>query len=439
MGLFSKPWVKTSLAPGSLVVENYLSACGLMEPLKSQGFHIVGYGCTTCIGNSGPLNAELEAQIKQKGLTVAAVLSGNRNFEGRIHPLVKCNYLASPPLVVAYALAGSMRINLADEPLGRDKSGNYIYLKDIWPDPEELAAMVAKALKPEVFAAKYKNLFEGDKRWQELKVAGGETFGWQAESTYIKRPPFFDDKPPPGDIKNARTLALLGDFITTDHISPAGAIAADSPAGLYLKAKGEKNLNSYGARRGNHEVMIRGSFANPRLENFMVGVRGGFTAFYPTNGGKKDTMTIFDAAMAYAETGTPLVVFGGEAYGSGSSRDWAAKGARLLGVRAVIASSFERIHRSNLVGMGVMPLQFAPRVSWRSLGIKGDEKFDILGLSEKLKPKAELELVIKDGKKTTGAKLLCRLDTAEEADKYYPSGGVLPYALRMLGKDANSR
>ena len=436
LGIFSKKWVKTSLAPGSLVVEDYLTACGLMEGLKAQGFHIVGYGCTTCIGNSGPLPEAVEKAVKDEGLTVAAVLSGNRNFEGRIHPLVKCSYLASPPLVVAYALAGTMHINLAAEPLGKSEHGREVYLRDIWPTPKELAALLGEALTPAGFADKYRNLFEGDEQWQALEVPKGEIFHWQRDSTYIRKPPFFAAAQPSGDVKDARALVLLGDFVTTDHISPAGFIAADSPAGEYLLARGERVFNSYGARRGNHEVMIRGTFANPRLKNLMLkGKLGGFTALQPQN----QLMPIYEAAMRYKKASTPLLVFAGQAYGSGSSRDWAAKGTKLLGVRAVIAASFERIHRANLVGMGVMPLQFIEGTSWQDLGITGVEKFDIIGLDGQLSPRMRVELVIRDGEQAGSPRrvpLVCRLDTAEEAENYYPNGGVLPYVLNRMAENA---
>lgn len=440
-GLFSKEWVKTSLAPGSLVVEDYLNVCGLMDGLKAQGFHIVGYGCTTCIGNSGPLPEAVEKAVQTEGLTVAAVLSGNRNFEGRIHSSVKCSYLASPPLVVAYALAGTMHINLAAEPLGNGRDGKPIYLKDIWPSPEEVAALVAKALTPNGFRDKYRNLFVGDDEWRALETEQSELFNWQRDSSYIRKPPFFaadsgDDSPADsrdGDIKDARALLLLGDSVTTDHISPAGNIAADSPAGQYLKGLGEDVFNSYGARRGNHEVMIRGTFANPRLKNFMVKDKlGGFAAVQPQN----RVMSVYQAAMEYRKTATPLVIFAGQAYGSGSSRDWAAKGTKLLGVKAVIAAGFERIHRSNLVGMGVMPLQFEVGDDWRNSAITGGEKFDIIGLGGELRPQMRVELRIKLGETVRKVPLICRLDTVAEAEHYYPSGGVLNYVLNKMVENA---
>ncbi len=436
-GLRTKPWVKTSLAPGSRVVSDYLERAGLRSALDTLGFELVGYGCTTYIGNSGPLPEPVAEAITEGRLVAAAVLSGNRNFEGRIHPLVKANYLASPPLVVAYALAGSLTRDLIAEPLGKDGDGNPVYLRDIWPTPAEVAEAVRTAVTREMFERSYADIFAGDEHW--AAIAGGATgltYAWDPASTYVRRPPYFDGMPKEAptavaDIRDARLLALLGDSITTDHISPAGSIPVDSPAGRYLIAHGvePRDFNSYGARRGNHEVMMRGTFANIRLRNEMVpGKEGGWTRLMPEG----EVMPIFDAAMAYRERGTPLLVIGGREYGTGSSRDWAAKGTLLLGVRAVIAESFERIHRANLVGMGVLPLTFPEGVTRKTLGLDGSEIFDLVGLEAGLRPRATLRLVVRrsDGSRQEVA-LCCRLDTEDEVE-YYRHGGILHYVLRQL-------
>jgi aconitate hydratase len=427
-GLKPKPWVKTSLAPGSKVVMEYYGKAGLVEPLEALGFHLVGYGCTTCIGNSGPLPEEVSAVVQAEDLAVVSVLSGNRNFEGRINPDVKMNYLASPPLVVAYALAGTMDIDLLDEPLGRDKDGNDVMLNDIWPSSEEVGRVVEEAVRSEMFQASYGEIFEGDERWNSLDVPEGDRFAWADESTYVRRPPFFDDLPiepePVSDIEGARVLAVLGDSVTTDHISPAGAIKKDSPAARYLNEHGVENrdFNSYGSRRGNHEVMMRGTFANIRLRNLLApGTEGGVTRHLPDG----EEMTIYDAAMKYAQEGTPLVVLAGREYGSGSSRDWAAKGTRLLGVRAVIAQSYERIHRSNLVGMGVLPLQFEDGDSVESLGLTGEEELSISGIEG---GEAKQVTVRADGKEFTAR---VRIDTPKEVE-YFKHGGILQFVLRGL-------
>ena len=428
-GLQVKPWVKTSLAPGSKVVMEYYEQAGLVEPLEQLGFHLVGYGCTTCIGNSGPLPEEISEVVNAEDLAVVSVLSGNRNFEGRINPDVKMNYLASPPLCVAYALAGTMDIDLLDEPLGQDSDGADVYLKDIWPSAEEVAQTVEDAVRSDMFTSSYGEVFEGDERWNSLEVPEGDRFAWQDDSTYVRLPTFFEDLPEEpeaiADIEGARVLALLGDSVTTDHISPAGAIKKDSPAAKYLNEHGVKNkdFNSYGARRGNHEVMMRGTFANVRLRNEIAGKEliGGLTLKLPEG----DEMPIYDAATAYAEEGTPLVVLAGKEYGSGSSRDWAAKGTRLLGVRAVIAQSFERIHRSNLIGMGVLPLQFADGESAESLGLTGEEEISISGLDG---GDAE-EVTVKAGEKEFTARV--RIDTPKERE-YYKHGGILQFVLRQL-------
>ncbi len=436
-GLSVKPWVKTSLAPGSKVVTEYLDKSGLTEDLDAMGFNLVGYGCTTCIGNSGPLQAPIEQSIKDNDLTVCSVLSGNRNFEGRVHQLVKANYLASPPLVVAYALFGHMTDNIATAPLGKDKEGNDVYLKDVWPTNQEVSDVVAACVTPEMFKAKYADVFSGDQHWQGINITESQTFGWNNNSTYVQNPPFFEGMQATAandtitDIEGASVLALLGDSITTDHISPAGNIAANSPAGAYLKANGvdQKDFNSYGARRGNHEVMMRGTFANIRIKNEMLsGVEGGYTKYIPSG----EEMSIYDAAMRYQAEGTPLVVLAGKEYGTGSSRDWAAKGTRLLGVKAVIAESFERIHRSNLVGMGVLPLVFKDGVTRKSLNLVGDETISLKGLSAGLRPHMDVELTItrKDGS-TESTTLLCRLDTEDEL-AYFKNGGILQYVMRNL-------
>ncbi|MGH8398656.1 MAG: aconitate hydratase AcnA [Gammaproteobacteria bacterium] len=433
LGLKPKPWVKTSLAPGSKVVTDYLKKAGLLEDLAALGFDLVGYGCTTCIGNSGPLHPEISAAIRKNDLTASAVLSGNRNFEGRIHPEVKMNFLASPPLVVAYALAGSMTCDLLNEPLGESKDGKPVYLKDIWPSQKEISDLIAHNIDSSMFAHVYGQVYDGDKHWNSLKVPKGEIYRWDAKSTYVRNPPYFDgmrmQPDAVGDIHGARLLALLGDSVTTDHISPAGSIKKDGPAGKYLMQHGvqPKDFNSYGSRRGNHEVMMRGTFANIRLRNLLApGTEGGVTTYIPNS----EVMSIYDAAMKYQQTKTPLLVIAGEEYGSGSSRDWAAKGTLLLGVKAVIAKSFERIHRSNLIGMGVMPLQFHQGEDAKSLGITGKEEFSIEGLDG---GKAK-EVTVKakaDNGKTISFKVLVRLDTPKERD-YFRNGGILQYVLRQL-------
>jgi aconitate hydratase A / 2-methylisocitrate dehydratase len=437
-GLTSQPWVKTSLAPGSKVVTEYLDRAGLTEPLEQLGFNLVGYGCTTCIGNSGPLPDEVSAAVNEADLAVCSVLSGNRNFEGRINPDVKMNYLASPPLVVAYAIAGTMDIDLVDDPLGVDGEGEEVYLKDIWPSAKEIAQTIEEAVQSDMFRKSYGEVFDGDERWNGLDVPTGERFAWDDESTYVRQPPYFDGLPPEPtpvvDFEGARVLAKLGDSVTTDHISPAGSIKEDSPAGSYLKEHGveRRDFNSYGSRRGNHEVMMRGTFANIRLRNQLApGTEGGVTRHLP--GGEE--MSIYDAAMKYAEEGVPLVVLGGKEYGSGSSRDWAAKGTNLLGVRAVIAESFERIHRSNLVGMGVLPLQFADGDSAESLGLTGEEEFAVTGLAEPLNAgKLPRTVKVRAGETEFDARV--RIDTPKEAD-YFRHGGILPYVLRsLMGGDA---
>ncbi|MDR3606414.1 MAG: aconitate hydratase AcnA [Oligoflexia bacterium] len=432
-GLFVKPWVKTSLAPGSKVVTDYLSESGLMPYLQAQRFHVVGYGCTTCIGNSGPLSEQVTEAVVDQDLAVAAVLSGNRNFEGRISPHVRANYLASPPLVVAYALAGNVNMNLTSDPLGYDPNGKAVYLKDIWPTQEEVAAYVDKFVTNSQFKKSYADVFAGGENWKNIQVPTGDLYKWEKNSTYIKEPPFFENmqaQPAPvADVKKARVLALLGDSVTTDHISPAGSIGKSSPAGQYLLAQGVKHedFNSYGSRRGNHEVMARGTFANIRLKNFLVpGVEGGVTKYLPD--GKQ--MSIYDAAMQYQSEGTPLIVIAGKEYGTGSSRDWAAKGPKLQGVRAVIAESFERIHRSNLVGMGILPLQFQAGENPKALGLTGHETFDIEGLGS-LTPGQKVTVKTKatDGTEKTFT-ALCRIDTPNEVE-YFRNGGILTYVLRQ--------
>jgi aconitate hydratase len=439
-GLAVKPWVKTSLAPGSQVVTDYLRQAGLQEDLDALGFNLVGYGCTTCIGNSGPLAEPIVKAIGEGNLVAAAVLSGNRNFEGRISPQVKANYLASPPLVVAYAIAGSLRIDLTNEPLGLGADGTPVYLRDIWPTNKEIHEAIEGALSPEMFASRYANAFNGDAAWQSIETAAGTTYAWDEASTYVKNPPYFEgltkEPAPLRDIHGARLLALLGDSVTTDHISPAGAIKADSPAGAYLIERGvaPAEFNSYGSRRGNHEVMMRGTFANIRLKNEMApGTEGGITRLMP--GGTQ--MSIFDAAMAYEKAATPLVVVAGKEYGTGSSRDWAAKGTRLLGVQAVITESFERIHRSNLVGMGVLPLQFPEGTTRKTLRLDGSEVFDISGIEGGLTPRMELACRITraDGSVET-LPLLCRIDTEDEVE-YYRHGGILAMMLRNLLQDGD--
>ncbi|MFJ3465977.1 aconitate hydratase AcnA [Pseudomonas sp. NPDC090201] len=436
-GLQRKPWVKSSLAPGSKVVTDYYKAAGLTEYLDTLGFDLVGYGCTTCIGNSGPLRDPIEKAIQQSDLTVASVLSGNRNFEGRVHPLVKTNWLASPPLVVAYALAGSVRIDLSSEPLGEGKDGQPVYLRDIWPTQQEIADAVMK-VSTGMFHKEYAEVFAGDAQWQAIEVSKDPTYVWQADSTYIQHPPFFDDVAGPlpviADVQQARVLAMLGDSVTTDHISPAGNIKADSPAGRYLRSKGvePKDFNSYGSRRGNHEVMMRGTFANIRIRNEMLGnEEGGYTLHVPTD----EKLPIYDAAMRYQQEGTPLVVIAGQEYGTGSSRDWAAKGTNLLGVKAVIAESFERIHRSNLVGMGVLPLQFKNGQSRKTLELTGKEVLNITGLTgATLQPGMSLTLQItRESGKQEDVEVLCRIDTLNEVE-YFKAGGILHYVLRQLIK-----
>src|SRR5713226_6685217 len=433
-GLYVKPWVKTSLAPGSKVVTNYLAAAGLTPYLEKLNFHLVGYGCTTCIGNSGPLSEPIGAAIKDNNLIAVAVLSGNRNFEGRIHPLVRANYLASPPLVVAYALAGRMDVDLTTEPLGNDTAGKPVFLRDIWPSPQEIEAAVRAAVSTSQYSKEYAEVYQGDARWKSMPIPEGDIYKWDQKSTYIKMPPYFENMPktPPAlaDIHGARVLAILGDSVTTDHISPAGSIPVDSPAGKYLIASGVKphEFNSYGARRGNHEVMMRGTFANIRLRNQLApGTEGGWTLYLPGS----EKMSIYDAAVRYREAGVPLVVIAGKEYGSGSSRDWAAKGTRLLGVRAVIAESYERIHRSNLLGMGVLPLEFKNGENRETLGLTGHEVFEIEGVSD-LAPKKLITVHAKadDGKLKTFS-VIARVDTPDEVS-YYHHGGILQYVLRQM-------
>ncbi|MEA1080472.1 aconitate hydratase AcnA [Marinobacter qingdaonensis] len=433
-GLKTKPWVKTSLAPGSKVVTDYLKVAGLDDDLDKLGFNLVGYGCTTCIGNSGPLPDAVEKAINDGDLTVASVLSGNRNFEGRVHPQVKTNWLASPPLVVAYALAGNVRLDMNKDPLGTDKDGNPVYLKDLWPSQQEIAEAVEQ-VKTGMFRKEYAEVFDGDATWQSIKVPESKVYEWSDKSTYIQHPPFFEgmgEEPEAiDDIEDANILALLGDSVTTDHISPAGSFKPDTPAGKYLQEHGvqPKDFNSYGSRRGNHEVMMRGTFANVRIRNEMLdGVEGGFTRHVPSG----QQMAIYDAAMKYQEEGTPLVVIAGKEYGTGSSRDWAAKGTRLLGVKAVVAESYERIHRSNLIGMGVMPLQFPEGTDRKSLKLTGEETISIEGLSGDIKPGQELTMTVRypDGS-TQSCKLKSRIDTANEA-VYFRHGGILHYVVREM-------
>jgi aconitate hydratase len=432
-GLTSKPWVKTTLAPGSKVVTDYYDRAQLTQYMEALGFNLVGYGCVTCIGNSGPLPIEISKAVNENDLAVTAVLSGNRNFEGRISPDVKMNYLASPPLVVAYALAGTMDHDFEKDSLGNDKDGNPVLLKDIWPSAAEIQAVIDSSISSEMFTKDYATVFEGDHRWKSLDTPTGKTFEWDPQSTYVRKPPYFDGMPAQPeavkDISGARVLAILGDSVTTDHISPAGNIKADSPAGKYLEAHGvdRKDFNSYGSRRGNHEVMIRGTFANIRLKNFLLdGVEGGFTRNFLSNG---DQSTIYDASVAYQAAGVPLVILAGKEYGSGSSRDWAAKGTALLGVRAVIAESFERIHRSNLIGMGVLPLQFVNGETAQSLGLKGDAVFSIAGVTALNNGAIPKEVTVTAGDKVFKAKV--RIDTPGEAD-YYRHGGIMQYVLRQL-------
>jgi aconitate hydratase len=434
-GLKRKPWVKTSLAPGSRVVTEYLKDSGLLTHLENLGFHIVGYGCTTCIGNSGPLPEAIASGIQEGDLVAAAVLSGNRNFEGRIHANVRANYLASPPLVVAYALAGSMDVDLYTDPLGNDAQGKPVYLKDIWPTPQEVQQVMNNSVRSEMFKKEYSEATEGDERWKNMPVPQGELFQWDPQSTYVREAPYFENmsKTPmaPRAIRGARVLALLGDSVTTDHISPAGAIEKNGPAARYLVNNDvlPKDFNQYGARRGNHEVMVRGTFANIRLKNLLApGTEGGVTVHLPD----KKQMSIYDAAMQYQKEGTPLIVVAGKEYGSGSSRDWAAKGPRLLGIRAALAESYERIHRSNLIGMGIIPLQFKPGENLKTYGLTGFEIFDVVGIDAGLKLRQELTVkAASDEGKTTEFRVICRIDTPAELD-YYRHGGILEYVLRQL-------
>lgn len=440
-GLVQKPWVKTSIAPGSKVVTDYYEKSGLIEYLEKIGFFVVGYGCTTCIGNSGPLEEEISQTVQEQDLAVTSVLSGNRNFEGRINPDVKMNYLASPPLVVAYALAGTMDFDFENEPLGQDAEGNDVFLKDIWPDPVEVQKIIEESIDTEMFTSKYATVFDGDHRWQSLDTPEGATFAWDENSTYVRKAPYFDgmklDLEPVTDIDGARVLLKLGDSVTTDHISPAGSFKSDTPAGRYLLENGvqRKDFNSYGSRRGNHEVMIRGTFANIRIKNQLLdGVEGGFTRDFTQEGAPQ--AYVYDAAMNYAEEGTPLVVLGGKEYGSGSSRDWAAKGTRLLGVRAVIAESFERIHRSNLIGMGVLPLQFPEGETADTLGLTGFEVFSIEGitaLNDGQTPKTVKVTAKQENGEEISFDAVVRIDTPGEAS-YYRNGGILQYVLRSLVK-----
>jgi len=431
-GLERKPWVKTTLAPGSKVVMDYYERAGLLPYLEKLGFNLVGYGCTTCIGNSGPLPEEISQAVADNDLAVVSVLSGNRNFEGRINPDVKMNYLASPPLVVAYALTGTMDIDMNNDPLGTRPDGTPVYLRDLWPSPADVADVVRSAVAAEMFSRDYADVFEGDERWRALPVPEGDTFAWDADSTYVRHPPYFDamtrEPEPVTDIHGARVLAMLGDSVTTDHISPAGAIKTDSPAGRYLTGHGveRRDFNSYGSRRGNHEVMIRGTFANIRLRNQLApGTEGGVTVKLP----EAEQMSIFDASRRYLREGTPLVVLGGKEYGSGSSRDWAAKGTLLLGVRAVLVESFERIHRSNLIGMGVLPLQYRAGESAASLGLTGREVFDVSGIEEMNSGPVPREVTVRaDGREFSA---IVRIDTPGEAE-YFRHGGIMQYVLRSL-------
>lgn len=434
-GLKKPGYVKTSLTPGSLVVTEYLQKAGLIGPLEALGFHVAGYGCATCIGNSGPLPDEVSQAITDHDLTVGAVISGNRNFEGRVHAQVKANYLGSPPLVVAYALAGTVNIDLVNDPLGYDQDNQPVYLKDIWPTSEEIKEAISLSLSPDMFRRKYENVFTANEKWNSIPVPEGELYEWDEKSTYIQNPPFFeklqDGVQDIKEIRNARVLALLNDSVTTDHISPAGNIAPSSPAGLYLKEHGveRKDFNSYGSRRGNHEVMMRGTFANIRIRNNVApGTEGGVTKYLPTD----EEMSIYDASMKYQAADQNLIVIAGKEYGTGSSRDWAAKGTLLLGVKAVIAESFERIHRSNLVGMGVLPLQFQEGYGWSSLGLNGRETFDILGINNDVKPGQELTVVAKreDGTKFEFP-VIARLDSTVDIN-YYHNGGILQTVLRQM-------
>jgi len=433
-GLKTKPWVKTSLAPGSKVVTDYLNDAGVLPYLEELNFHVVGYGCTTCIGNSGPLSENIVNGTNEGKLVTVAVLSGNRNFEGRVSPHTRANYLASPPLVVAYALAGSMDVDLYNDPIGEDQNGTPVYLKEIWPTPQDVADAVRNSVKREMFEKEYAEVFSGDVRWQALAVPKGDTYEWDADSTYVKSPPFFEDmsiRPtPPQDIKAARVLVMAGDTVTTDHISPAGPIAVDGPAGKYLVSLGiePKDFNSFGARRGNHDVMMRGTFGNIRLRNLLTDREGSWTLHFPD----KQLTSVYEAAMQYKQENVPLLVLAGKEYGTGSSRDWAAKGTSLLGIKAVLAESFERIHRSNLIGMGVLPLQFLDGDSKESLGLTGHETYSITGIADDLKPGKKLSVIAtsEDGTKTT-FQSIARVDTPEELN-YYKNGGILQYVLRQL-------
>ena len=440
LGLAPARWVRTSMAPGSRTVTRYLADAGLLAPLEALGFATVGFGCATCIGNSGPLSDELARAVEEEGLVVAAVLSGNRNFEARVHPLVRANYLASPPLVVAYALAGTVDIDLSAEPLGTRADGRPVYLRDLWPSTEEVAALAEAALRPEVFLEEYAGALAGTEAWRSMAVPAGVLYEWDPESTYVREPPFFEgfaaDPAPPGDIRQARVLGIFGDSVTTDHISPAGSIAIDSPAGRYLREHGVApvDFNTYGARRGNHEVLVRGTFANVRLRNLMAsGLEGGWTTHHPSG----ELLPIYDAALRYQRESVPLVIFAGKEYGSGSSRDWAAKGPALLGVRAVVAESFERIHRSNLVGMGVLPLELEAGVTVESLGLDGSESVDVEGIGAGLAPGADVAVRVRRDVSAGGAvasdlTLTCRarLDSTVDVD-YFRNGGVLPQVLRL--------
>ena len=432
-GLASKPWVKTSLAPGSRVVTDYLTKAGLLKDLEQLGFYTVGYGCTSCIGNSGPLKPEISEAVKSSDVVACSVLSGNRNFEGRVHPEIKMNFLASPPLVVAYALAGSLDIDITTEPLGAGKDGKPVYLKDIWPSAKDVADAVGASVDSAMFKKGYANVFKGDANWAAIKTPQGKIYSWDGKSTYVKNPPYFDGMTmtpaPQADIKGARALAVLGDSVTTDHISPAGNISKSSPAAKYLLAQGVQivDFNSYGARRGNHEVMMRGTFANIRLRNLLLpATEGGVTLHIPSN----EQMSIFDASVKYKAAGTPLVILAGKEYGTGSSRDWAAKGTMLLGVKAVIAESFERIHRSNLIGMGVLPLQYKPGDSTQKLGLTGKEVFEVVGLKRGAAKFVKVIAKTDDGK-ATEFEVRLRIDTPKELD-YYQHGGILQYVLRQL-------
>tara|TARA_Y100001954_G_C15749087_1_gene572694 strand:+ start:36 stop:1382 length:1347 start_codon:yes stop_codon:yes gene_type:complete len=434
LNLEVKPWVKTSLAPGSKVVSDYLDTAGLTPFLNKIGFNTVGYGCTTCIGNSGPLDEWISNEIQSEDLTVCSVLSGNRNFEGRVHQFVKANFLASPPLVVAYALAGNIKINLANEPLAQTKDGTKVYLKDLWPTNEEINNLLKSSLNPEMFKKRYEEIYEGDDNWKAIQSGSNMTYNWNDTSTYIKHPPFFEDKENKDliDIKDAHILALLGDSVTTDHISPAGNIKEDSPAGLYLNNRqvNSKNFNSYGSRRGNHEIMMRGTFANIRIKNeILPGTEGGFTKSFISN----KSMPIYDASQEYLKNKIDTVIIAGKEYGTGSSRDWAAKGTKLLGVKAVIAESFERIHRSNLIGMGVLPLEFMNGENRSKLNIIGDEKISILGIGN-IKPNKVLKCKI-IGKKNYFIELKCRIDTNKELE-YYKAGGILNFVLNEIISNA---